>query len=513
MTDKQPNYDMLIIGGGINGCGIARDASGRGLRVGLFEMGDLAQATSSGSTKLFHGGLRYLEYYEFRLVREALIERERLLKAMPHISWPMRFVLPHHKGLRPAWLLRLGLFIYDHLGGRKILPATKTLKLDSDISGTPLKKNLKVGFEYSDCWIDDARLVMLNARDAKAHGAHIMTRTKVLKAERKGGLWVVKVKDSITHETRSYTSKTLVNCAGPWVADILEDKIALQSEHGIRLVRGSHIVTRKLFSHDRSYIFQQSDGRIIFAIPYEDDYTLIGTTDVDHTDPSIKPECSAQEQTYLLQAASEYFEDPLTHDDIVWTFSGVRPLYDDQASSATEATRDYVLKVDDIDGETPILNVFGGKITTYRRLSESSLKALEKYHPTLAQGEWTAESPLPGGEFLLSDIPKLKKQLASRYPFLSKKTRDRMFRTYGMDCFKILGSSSSKSDLGQSFGAGLYEIEVEWQLTHEWACTVEDVIWRRTKLGLRLNKEQIATLDSFIRDRIKTDGHPQYSRF
>ena len=503
MKSAKADYDLLVIGGGINGCGIARDAAGRGLSVGLFEMGDLAQATSSGSTKLFHGGLRYLEYYEFRLVREALIEREKLLKAMPHISWPMRFVLPHHKGLRPAWLLRLGLFIYDHLGGRKILPATKTLKFNEDVSGVALKKNLTKGFEYSDCWIDDARLVLLNARDAQANGADINTRTKVIKAERQNGLWVVEVQDVITHEKRTHTSKTLVNCGGPWVAQILNEKLALKSEHGVRLVRGSHIVTRKLFNHDRSYIFQQGDGRIIFAIPYEDDYTLIGTTDVDHEDPSIEPKCSEEEQSYLLQAASEYFEDPLTKDDVVWTFSGVRPLYDDQASSATEATRDYVLKVDDVNGQAPILNVFGGKITTYRRLAESALEALEQYHPSIAKRQWTAEKALPGGEFLLSDIPDLKKRLATRYPFLSAKTRDRMFRTYGLDSFEILGSATCKADLGNAFGAGLYEAEVIWQISNEWACTVEDVIWRRTKLGLRLSNAQISALKDYIDERTK----------
>ncbi|NRP37191.1 MULTISPECIES: glycerol-3-phosphate dehydrogenase [unclassified Marinobacterium] len=499
MNEIQHNdvKDLVIIGGGINGCGIARDAAGRGLTVSLFEMGDLAQATSSGSTKLFHGGLRYLEYYEFRLVREALIERERLLKAMPHISWPLRFVLPHHKGLRPSWLLRVGLFIYDHLGGRKILPATKTLNFAEDKTGIPLKKSLKKGFEYSDCWVDDARLVVLNARDAEDRGAKIHTRTRVESAERVDGLWRVTVRDLITNEEMKVQAKTVINCAGPWVADVLNNSLHLNSKHGVRLVRGSHIVVKKLYDHDRAYIFQQSDNRIIFAIPYEDDFTLIGTTDVDHEGPAEKAYCTPEEQEYLLKAASEYFEKPLKDSDVVWTYSGVRPLYDDNASSATEATRDYVLKVDSVNGRAAALNVFGGKITTYRKLAESALREIEKFHPQMGRA-WTAGIPLPGGDYELTDSDNLLSKIQMKYPFLDNRWAKRMLRTYGTDTFNILGKTTNIEELGQHFGYNLYELEVNWLQDNEWAKTVEDILWRRTKLGLRIDTENKAKLNAYL---------------
>ncbi|MEO1121540.1 MAG: glycerol-3-phosphate dehydrogenase, partial [Pseudomonadota bacterium] len=321
--------DVAIIGGGINGCGIARDAVGRGLSVALFEKSDLAQATSSASTKLFHGGLRYLEYYEFRLVREALLEREVLLRAMPHISWPMRFVLPHHSGLRPAWLLRLGLFIYDHLGGRKILPGTRTLDLRTDRAGKPLKASFKKGFEYSDCWVEDSRLVTLNARDAADRGARIFVRTRCETAERANGLWSLTIKDELSGETRVMRARALVNAAGPWVDQVIRNRVRLNTSDQIRLVRGSHIVTRKLFEHDCAYIFQNADGRILFAIPYETDFTLIGTTDADHQGDPSEAVCTPEEADYMREAVSEYFDTPVAKEDVVWTYSGVRPLYDD----------------------------------------------------------------------------------------------------------------------------------------------------------------------------------------
>jgi len=365
MADQQTREatDLFIIGGGINGCGIARDAAGRGLSVRLAEMNDLASATSSASTKLFHGGLRYLEYFEFRLVREALIEREVLLRAMPHISWPMRFVLPYHpsmrfesdtptskllttvmpwmKGRRPAWLIRLGLFMYDHLGGRKILPATSTVSLKGTPEGVPLEDRFETAYEYSDCWVQDSRLVVLNARDAEARGAKIMTRTKVLSAARDGDLWRVEVEDTRTGETATHFARMLVNAGGPWVGDIIHEKVHLNVKEGVRLVRGSHIVTRRLYDHDKCYFFQGTDGRIIFAIPYEEDFTLIGTTDAEHLDPDKRPDCSPEEQQYLIDFANRYFKQEITAEDVVWTYSGVRPLYDDGASSATAATRDY----------------------------------------------------------------------------------------------------------------------------------------------------------------------------
>ncbi|MDG2295133.1 MAG: glycerol-3-phosphate dehydrogenase [Paracoccaceae bacterium] len=389
--------DLFIIGGGINGCGIARDATGRGVSVALAEMNDLASATSSASTKLFHGGLRYLEYFEFRLVREALIERETLLKAMPHISWPMRFVLPYHKdmrfesdtptskllslfmpwlkGRRPAWLIRLGLFMYDHLGGRKILPGTATLDMTGATEGAPLQDRFTKAYEYSDCWVEDSRLVVLNARDAEARGARIMTRTQVVSATSEDGIWRVETRNNESGETKAFRARMLVNAGGPWVGDIIQSKVRLNSREGVRLVRGSHIVTRKLYDHDKCYFFQGADGRIIFAIPYETDFTLIGTTDAEHGKPSKKPVCTPDEQDYLLGFVNQYFKQQLTRDDVVWTYSGVRPLYDDGASSATAATRDYTLKVETSAG-APVLNIFGGKITTYRRLAESAMEKI-----------------------------------------------------------------------------------------------------------------------------------------
>ncbi|MCY4259171.1 MAG: glycerol-3-phosphate dehydrogenase, partial [Rhodobacteraceae bacterium] len=376
--------DLFIIGGGINGCGIARDAAGRGLTVRLAEMGDLGSATSSASTKLFHGGLRYLEHFEFRLVREALIEREVLLRMMPHISWPMRFVLPHAtqppkrlKSLlprpgqsRPAWMIRAGLLLYDTLGGRRILPGTRTLDLTTAPEGKPLQERFRKGFEYSDCWVDDARLVVLNARDAAEHGADILTRTKVTHTERRNGFWEITTRDLITDRTCAYRARALINAAGPWVAEILHETLGLPSKSSIRLVRGSHIVTRKLFDHDRSYILLGDDRRVIFAIPYENEFTLIGTTDADHDSPNTAPRCTPAEQDYLIDVVNQHFRQPITREDVIWSYSGVRPLHDDGANDASSVTRDYSFELD-TRNNLPALSVFGGKITTYRRLAEN----------------------------------------------------------------------------------------------------------------------------------------------
>ena len=510
--------DLFIIGGGINGCGIARDAAGRGLSVTLAEMNDLASATSSASTKLFHGGLRYLEYFEFRLVREALIERETLLKAMPHISWPMRFILPYHedmrfesdtptskllslfmpwmKGRRPAWLIRLGLFMYDHLGGRKFLPGTSTVELSCSKEGAPLQDRFAKAFEYSDCWVEDSRLVVLNARDAEARGARIMTRTKVLSASSENGIWRIETRNTENNHMRTFKARMLVNAGGPWVGNIIQSKVRLNSREGVRLVRGSHIVTRKLYDHDKCYFFQGTDGRIIFAIPYEADFTLIGTTDAEHVDPSINPECTPEEQDYLLGFANQYFKQKLGSNDVVWTYSGVRPLYDDGASSATAATRDYTLKVDTSVG-APVLNVFGGKITTYRRLAESAMEKIGK-HLTLTKGKWTAGVPLPGGNFSVDGVAHLVADLKSRFPFLSDFWARRLVRAYGTEALVILGDAERADDLGQDFGATLSEAEVRWLMSHEYARTAEDVIWRRNKLGLRLSQEQVQVLDDWM---------------
>ncbi|MBY6146866.1 glycerol-3-phosphate dehydrogenase [Mameliella alba] len=513
--------DLFIIGGGINGCGIARDAAGRGLTVALAEMNDLASATSSASTKLFHGGLRYLEYFEFRLVREALIERETLLRAMPHISWPMRFVLPYHKdmrfesetptskllsfvmpwmkGRRPAWLIRLGLWLYDNLGGRKILPGTETLSLQGTAEGAPLQPRFEKAYEYSDCWIEDSRLVVLNARDAEARGARIMTRTKVLSASRDGDLWRIETRTEGRDEVQVHHARMLVNAGGPWVGDIIHQKVRINSTEGVRLVRGSHIVTRKLYDHDKCYFFQGTDGRIIFSIPYETDFTLIGTTDAEHADPAQKPVCTPEEQRYLIDFANQYFAQDLSDDDVIWTYSGVRPLYDDGASSATAATRDYTLKVD-TQGGAPLLNIFGGKITTYRRLAESALEKIGQHLP-VDKGPWTAGVPLPGGDFPVDGVPALVADLRARFDFLTEAWARRLVRAYGTEAASILGNAKTAADLGQDFGATLTAAEVSWLMTNEYAVTAQDVIWRRNKLGLRMTGQQEQELDAWMAQR------------
>ncbi len=513
--------DLFIIGGGINGCGIARDAAGRGLSVTLAERDDLASATSSASTKLFHGGLRYLEYFEFRLVREALIERETLLRAMPHISWPMRFVLPYHrdmrfenstptsrllsfvmpwmKGRRPAWLIRLGLIMYDNLGGRAILPGTKTVDLVTGPEGAPLQDRFERAYEYSDCWIEDSRLVVLNARDAQARGAKVLTRTEVTSARRTDDHWTIDLRDVDTGETQQVRARMLVNAAGPWVGDVIHAKLGLNSRENVRLVRGSHIVTRRLFDHDKCYFFQGTDGRIIFAIPYERDFTLIGTTDQEHSDPSLRPTCTDAERDYLLQFASSYFKQGLTAEDVVWTYSGVRPLYDDGASSATAATRDYTLKVDE-NGGAPVLNVFGGKITTYRRLAESALEKILPYFPG-TPGQWTAGVALPGGDFPVDGFDALVADLQAAYPFLTPDWAWRLVRAYGTEAQDVLAGATSADDMGEDFGATLTAREVDWLVDHEFACKAADIVWRRNKLGLRMTEAQIARLEAYLADR------------
>ncbi len=491
-------YDLAIIGGGINGCGIARDAAGRGLSVFLCEQGDLAQATSSASTKLIHGGLRYLEYYEFRLVREALKEREVLLRAAPHIVWPLRFVLPHHKGLRPAWLLRLGLFVYDHLGGRKLLPPARRLDLTRDEVGRPLKDAYTVGFEYSDCWVQDARLVVLNARDAVARGATVVTRSRCLSAERQGDHWLVTVEDLEQGRRYQVRARGLINAAGPWVGEVIQQRLHANSSDKVRMVRGSHIVVKRLFAHDRAYIFQNADNRICFAIPYEEDFTLIGTTDQDHQGDPGKAVCTDEEAEYLCRSVSEYFKVPVKRDAVVWSYSGVRPLYDDGAEKAQSATRDYVLKLEERDGKTPLLNVFGGKITTYRKLAEAALAKLAPYYAGMSAA-WTAGASLPGGDFDATAAQALQEKLARDYPFLETATCRRLVRAYGTDSWQLLGAADSLAGLGRHFGHDLYEAEVKYLMEREWAREAPDLLWRRSKLGLRLSAEEAAALDDWMR--------------
>ncbi|MQQ07647.1 glycerol-3-phosphate dehydrogenase [Epibacterium sp. SM1979] len=515
-------FDLLVIGGGINGCGIARDASGRGLRVGLAEMNDLGSATSAASTKLFHGGLRYLEYFEFRLVREALIERETLLRAMPHISWPMRFVLPYHKsmrfdsttptskllslampwmkGRRPAWLIRLGLFLYDNLGGREILPGTSKVDLKAGPEGKGLVDKFAKAYEYSDCWIEDSRLVVLNARDAEARGAKIMPRQKVISADVVDGIWHVTLRDMDSGAEQVVTAGMVVNAAGPWVGDVLRGTLRSNGTSGVRLVRGSHIVTKRLFDHDKCYFLQGTDGRIIFAIPYETDFTLIGTTDADHQDASIKPECTAEEQDYLINFINQYIAKPISTEDVVWTYSGVRPLYDDGASSATAATRDYVLQLDKSRG-APALNVFGGKITTYRRLAESALEKIQTVFPA-ANKPWTAGVALPGGDFPVDGVAQMISDLMKQFAFLDERWATRLVKAYGSEARDILKGAAIKDDLGQDFGATLTEREVNWLIEKEYARCAADVVWRRSKLGLRLSKEEISALDIWMKSRV-----------
>ena len=497
MADS-PIYDLFIVGGGVNGCGIARDAAGRGFSVFLAEMNDLASGTSSGSTKLIHGGLRYLEYYEFRLVREALMEREILWRNAPHIIHPMRFVLPYQKGLRPAWLLRTGLFLYDHIGGRKLLPPTRTLDLRRDPAGRPLKPGFSKAFEYSDGWVNDARLVVLNARDAADRGAVVRTRTKLIRAERAGGLWRLMIENGPTGEREEITARALVNAAGPWVDLVLSAALGRSNAQNVRLVQGSHIVIRKKFDDPRAYFFQNRDGRIIFAIPYENEFTLIGTTDRDFDGDPRTVRISDAETDYLCAAASEYFAEPVRREDIVWTYSAVRPLFDDHASKAQEATRDYVIKADAPGGQAPLINSFGGKITTFRRLSESVLEKVESFLGKRG-APWTASAPLPGGDFPVDGYADEVARLEKDYSFLERAHAARLIRLYGTRARAILGNAGDYSALGICFGADLFEAEVHYLMREEWALTAEDVLWRRTKRGLRFSAAEAQALENFMK--------------
>ena len=495
------DFDLAIIGGGINGCGIARDAAGRGLRVFLCEQRDLASGTSSASTKLIHGGLRYLEYNEFRLVREALMEREVLWGIAPHIIWPLRFVLPHHKNLRPAWLLRLGLFLYDHLGGRKRLPPTRSVRLRSDPVGAPLKPEFQRGFEYSDCWVEDSRLVVLNARDAAAKGARIATRTRCVSADRTGTGWQLDLHDEMTDERSTIRARALVNAAGPWVADVAGSVIRGNVPAAVRLVQGSHIVVPRLYDHASCYIFQNADGRIFFLIPYEREFTLIGTTDLEFHGDAKDVRASQQEIDYLCAAASEYLKVPVTPDMVVWTYSGVRPLYDDGSSAPQEATRDYVLKLDADNDKAPLLSIFGGKITTYRRLAEAALELLLPHVPVAAPGRaagWTGRENLPGGDFPVDGFEALLAGAGERYPFVATVTLRRLLRAYGSDIHILLGEAKSAADLGAVLGADLTEAEVRYLVKYEWARRADDVLWRRSKLGLHMKPADMAVVEEAI---------------
>jgi len=493
--DQSPVYDLLIVGGGINGAGIARDAAGRGLKVLLVEKDDLASHTSSASTKLIHGGLRYLEYGEFRLVREALIERERLLAIAPHIIWPLEFVLPQKNSPRPAWMVRLGLFLYDYLGGRKKLPATRTINLSRDAKGNGLKPDMGTAFVYSDCWVEDSRLVALNAIDAAERGATILTRTRLTNAQRDGGVWRATIADEAG--SREIQAKILVNAAGPWVADVLGKTGNARNDRGVRLVKGSHIIVPRLYAGDHAFLLQNPDRRVIFAIPYEREFTLIGTTDLPWDEAPGKPVISAEETRYLLEAAGTYFAKPLSEADIVWTYAGIRPLYDDHAASASAVTRDYVLDVEGGDGEAAMLSIFGGKITTYRKLAEHALEKLAPFLATPGKG-WTADAALPGGDIAGGDFEAFVAQLSGDYLGLPVALLRRLARAYGTRTRRLLGHAHTIADLGEDFGGGLYGREVDYLVRSEWARSVEDILYRRSKLGLHVPEATAERLGAYL---------------
>ncbi len=481
-------FDLIVVGGGINGAGIARDAIGRGLSVLLCEKDDLAQGTSSRSGKLVHGGLRYLEYYEFRLVREALIEREVLLRAAPHIIWPMRFVLPHSPEQRPAWIVRVGLFLYDHLGGRKMLPPTRTLDLSSAREGDPIRKNFRRAFEYSDCWVDDARLVVLNALDVRERGGLVLTRTPLVSARRGRAAWSVEFEDMRSGDVLTATGKIVVNAAGPWVEDVLR-RAGRNTENRVRLVKGSHIIVRKFWHGDQAYLLQHDDKRVIFVNPYEGDLALIGTTDIPFDGRAEDVEITPDEVSYLLSVVDRYFVHAPSAADVIHSFSGVRPLYDDKAANPSAVTRDYVFDIDAPADAAPMLSIFGGKITTYRKLAEHALEKLSPFFPQM-RGPWTQDAPMRGGDLPGADFSRFLTEFRRRHPWLPEKIAWGYARRYGTRADHVLDGAKSLGDLGRHFGGSLYEREARFLAADEWAKDAEDVLERRTKHGLHLTEAE-----------------------
>ena len=484
------DYDLLVVGGGINGVGVARDAAGRGLSVLLAEKGDLACATSSWSSKLIHGGLRYLEYYEFRLVAESLAEREVLLKVAGHLVSPLKFVMPHVPELRPRWMIRAGLFLYDHLGRRSTLPGSQAVRLDRTSYGAGLKPALRHGFLYSDCRVDDARLVLVNALAAQALGADVRTRTECVSARREGGVWRATLRTADGDEV-GIGARAIVNASGPWVKRVLNDRLRQPSREDVRLVRGSHLVLPRLYDAEHAYILQNDDRRVIFMIPFEQHYTLIGTTDVPHEGDPMHPEASVEETEYLCRAVNRYLARPITPSQAAWRYAGVRPLYDDGTSDPAAITRDYTLRVDDVGGAAPVLSVFGGKLTTYRRVAEHVLEKLEPYFPAM-KAPWTADAPLPGSDFGGRSRAQALDALAARYAALPQETLQGVLRRHGALAPEVLGEARSASDLGEDFGAGLCERELVYLQRREWAQSADDVLWRRTKCGLPMSEAQRA---------------------
>ncbi|MEP7030056.1 MAG: glycerol-3-phosphate dehydrogenase [Pseudolabrys sp.] len=487
------DFDLAIIGGGINGTGVARDAAGRGLRVLLVETNDLASGTSSASSKLIHGGLRYLEQGAFRLVREALNEREVLLRMAPHVIRPMRFMLPPLPGMRAPLLLRFGLFLYDMLGARKLLPGAKTVDLTHNVVGQPLKRLFRYGFEYSDCWVDDSRLVVLNALDAKERGADIRTRTRCVRVERRED-WELVLNNRGKRETA--TARVLINAAGPWIGEVAETVVRKPLKAPVRLIKGSHIVVRRRFDHSSGYIFQVADGRVVFALPFAEDFTLIGTTDENFVGDLKSPAPDPAEITYLCDAVNEYFRERVTPDELIWSYAGVRALYDNGAGKPEDITRDYELVLDEQHGEAPLLTVYGGKITTHRKLAEAAMEKIGIFFESLPR--WTAGSTLPGGDFPADGFHALVGETIKRWPFLLEPYARRLVRTYGTRCERILKDAQGIDDLGQRFTGDLTAAEVRYLVEAEWAQTAEDVLWRRSKLGLTAKPDEIATLTQFI---------------
>ena len=489
-------FDLFVIGGGINGAGIARDAAGRGLSVIMCEKGDLAEGTSSRSGKLVHGGLRYLEYYEFRLVREALIEREVLLNSASHIIWPMRFVLPHSPTDRPAWLVRLGLFLYDHLGGRKKLPGTRSLDLHRDPEGAPILDQYSKGFEYSDCWVDDARLVVLNALDASAKGARILTRTACVSARREQGNWLIQMRSERSGEVRTVRARVLVNAAGPWVNDIIGRVVGSNSQRSVRLVKGSHIIVPKFWAGQQAYLVQNHDKRVIFINPYEGDKALIGTTDIPYDGKPEEVTADEKEIDYLITAVNRYFKEKLRRSDVLESFSGVRPLFDDGKGNPSAVTRDYVFDLDETGG-APLLSVFGGKITTFRKLSEHAMQRLAKFFPKMG-GDWTRSAVLPGGDIPNADYVAFSDTLRAAYPWMPRALVNHYGHLYGARTKQIVGNATSLADLGRHFGGDLYEAEVRYLVASEWAQAADDVLMRRTKEGLHMTTEEKAAFAAWF---------------
>ncbi|WP_062017502.1 glycerol-3-phosphate dehydrogenase [Aureimonas sp. AU4] len=492
--------DLVVVGGGINGAGIARDAAGRGLSVILCEKDDLAEGTSSRSGKLVHGGLRYLEYYEFRLVREALIEREVLLRNASHIIWPMRFVLPHSPDDRPAWLVRLGLFLYDHLGGRKRLPGTRTLDLRRDPEGAPILDKYTKGFEYSDCWVDDARLVVLNAVDAARHGAEVLTRTACTSLRRDGDAWAVEFTDRATGERRQVRARCIVNAAGPWVNDIVGRVAGRNSRRNVRLVKGSHIIVPKFWEGDHAYLVQNNDKRVIFINPYQGDKALIGTTDIAYEGRPEEVKADEGEISYLLNAVNRYFKEKLRREDVLETFSGVRPLFDDGQGNPSAVTRDYSFDLDEAEG-APMLNIYGGKITTFRELSEHAIERVAKFFPQMKPA-WTGNSPLPGGDIENADFIQFAEDMREAYPWMPRSLVYRLGRLYGTIARDIIGPATSMDGLGRDFGGGLTESEARYLVAREWALTAEDVLYRRTKQALQMTADERAEFTRWFDDHV-----------